>query len=428
MYLWHAACINGGVDIVRPELKQQRRRRKAILAAVGAVLVIAASTFVLSLDPALPVVDRDAAWIDSVERGAFTREVRGPGSLVPRVVRWIPAASGGRVERVVVKPGVAVAPYTVLVEMSNPELVQQLEEARWAAEARQADRDSLAAELERAFLDARAGLVGLEADAESARLQADAEKTLSEQGVVSTIQYRQSELRASQLETRVSFERQRINGLEASHAAQLAAEDARVEQARRLVARREQQVDDLRIRAGMNGVLQEIAVEPGQQVQLGANVARVAQPDELIAELRVAETQAREIRLDQPVRIDTRNGIVDGRVIRIDPAVQDGTVQVDVALVGDAPPGARPDLSVDGTIELERLADVLHVGRPANGQPGSRVSLFRLTEDGVGERVPVELGRASVGRIEIRDGLVQGDRVILSDMSRWSDHDRVRLE
>lgn len=416
------------MDVARPELKQKRRQRQLILTAVAVVLLIAASAFVMTLKPALPTVDRDAAWVGAVERGAFTREVRGPGSLVPRVVRWIPASSGGRVERIVVKPGVEVESGTVLIEMSNPELMQQLEEARWTAEAVQADRDSLAAELERAFLDARAALAGLESDAESARLQADAEETLSAQGVVSTIQYRQSELRASQLETRVSFERQRINGLEASHAAQLAAEDARVEQARRRFARRQQQVDDLNIRAGMPGVLQEIAVEPGQQIQLGANVARVAQPDELIAELSVAETQAREIRLDQPVRIDTRNGIVDGRVIRIDPAVQDGTVQVDVALVGDAPPGARPDLSVDGTIELERLADVLHVGRPANGQPGSRVSLFRLTEDGVGERVPVELGRASVGRIEIREGLVQGDRVILSDMSRWSDHARVRLE
>lgn len=415
------------MDIVRPELKKKRKRKQAALAGAAVLVVALLAAFVFSLDPALPEVDRDAAWIDTVERGSFTREVRGPGSLVPRVVRWIPAASGGRVERVVVKPGVAVQPDTVLVEMSNPELVQQLEEARWSAEAAQADRASLAAELERAFLDARSGLAALEADAESARLQADAEKTLSEQGVVSTIQYRQSELRAAQLETRVEFERQRVDRLDASHAAQLSAEDARVEQARRLVARRERQVEDLRIRAGMTGVLQEIAVEPGQQIQLGANVARVAQPDELIAELRVAETQAREIQLDQTVRIDTRNGIVPGRVIRIDPAVQDGTVQVDVALTGAPPPGARPDLSVDGTIELERLEDVLHVGRPANGQPESSVSLFRLVEDDIAERIRVELGRASVGRIEVAAGLNPGDRVILSDMSRWSEADRVRL-
>jgi HlyD family secretion protein len=418
------------MDIIRPELKTRRRRRQIAVAAISTLFVSLLAVYVFTLEPALPEIDRSAAWVDIVERGSFTREVRGPGSLVPRVVRWIPAASGGRVERIVVKPGVEVRPDTVLVEMSNPELAQQLEEARWTAEAARADRASLAAELDRAFLDARSSLAALESDAESARLQADAERVLSEQGVVSTIQYRQSELRAAQLETRVEFERQRVARLDESHAAQLSAEDARVGQARRLVERRERQVADLHIRAGMTGVLQEIAVEPGQQVQLGANIARVAQPDELIAELRVAETQAREIRLDQTVRVDTRNGLVPGRVMRIDPAVQNGTVQVDVALTGELPPGARPDLSVDGTIELERLENVLHVGRPANGQPDSTVSLFRMVrgEDNVAERVRVLLGRASVGRIEIATGLDVGDRIILSDMSRWSEADRVRLE
>lgn len=416
------------MDVVRPELKKQRQRRKAIVVAAVVTVLVGLSAWVMSLDPALPKVDRDAAWIGTVERGAFTREVRGPGSLVPKVIRWIPAASGGRVERIVAKPGVEVTPVTVLVEMSNPELSQQMEEARWAAEAAAADRDSLAAELDRAFLEAQAGLAGLRSDAESARLQADAEKILSEQGVVSTIQYQQSELRATQLETRVRFEEQRIERLKSSHAAQLAAEDARVEQSRRLVARREQQVADLQIRAGMYGVLQEVAVEPGQQVQIGANVARVAQPEELIAELRIAETQAREIRLGQDVDVDTRNGVVAGRVLRIDPAVQNGTVQVDVELTGELPPGARPDLSVDGTIELERLEDVLHVGRPANGQPESRVSLFRLVDDDTAERVAIDLGRASVGRIEVQSGLAQGDRVILSDMSQWSESDRIRLD
>ena len=416
------------MDIARPEFKLRRRRRQILLGSAAALALAALVGFALTLDPALPAVDRDAAWLGTVERGSFTREVRGPGTLVPRVVRWIPAASGGRVERIVAKPGVRVEPDTVLVEMSNPGLVQQLEEARWSAEAAQSDLDSLAAELDRAFLEARAGLAALQADAESARLQADAEKGLSERGVVSTIQYRQSELRASQLETRVGFEQERVQRLESSHAAQLAAEQARVEQARRLVQRRRQQVDDLSIRAGMSGVLQEVAVEPGQQVQIGANVARVAQPEELIAELRIAETQAREIRLDQTVRVDTRNGIVPGRVMRIDPAVQNGTVQVDVALTGELPPGARPDLSVDGTIELERLEDVLYVGRPANAQPESRVSLFRLVGEDVAERVVVQLGPASVGQIEVEAGLAAGDRVILSDMSQWSEHERIRLE
>jgi len=415
------------MDIVRPELKQRRKRRQLILATTVLVAMAGLAAAVMNLDPALPEVPASSTWIGTVERGDFTREVRGPGSLVPKVIRWIPASSGGRVERIVAKPGVRVAPDTILVEMSNPELVQQLEEARWAAEAVRADRDSLAAELDRALLDAQSGLAALQSDAESARLLADAEKVLSEKGIVSSIQYQQSELRANQLEVRVGFEQQRVKRLGASHEAQLAAQDARVEQAARLIERRQQQVRDLAIRAGMGGVLQEIAVEPGQQVQLGANVARVAQPEELIAELRVAETQAREIQLGQQVRIDTRNGIVPGNVMRIDPAVQNGTVQVDVELTGELPPGARPDLSVDGTIELERLENVLHVGRPASGQPDGRVSLFRMIDDQVAERVAVELGRASVGRIEILEGLNAGDRVILSDMSQWSEHERVKL-
>ena len=416
------------MDIIRPELKQHRQRRRIIVAVLIITGVVAIAGAVFSLDPALPSIPQASAWVGTVERGDFTREVRGPGSLVPKVIRWIPAASGGRVERIVAKPGVQVEPDTVLVEMSNPELAQQLEEVRWSAEAAEADRDSLAAELDRALLDAQSALSSLKSDAESARLQADAEKTLSEKGVVSTIQYRQSELRAGQLETRMKFEQQRVERLEDSHKAQLAAQEARIEQARRLVERRRQQLQDLQIRAGMDGVLQEVAVEPGQQVQVGANVARVARPDELIAELRIAETQAREIRLNQAVRVDTRNGIVSGRVLRIDPAVQNGTVQVDVELTGELPPGARPDLSVDGTIELERLEDVLHVGRPASGQPDGRASLYRMVDDSVAERVIVELGRASVGRIEIRSGLAEGDRVILSDMSQWSAHDRVQLK
>ncbi|MDT8408943.1 MAG: efflux RND transporter periplasmic adaptor subunit [Wenzhouxiangellaceae bacterium] len=304
------------------------------MAAVLALLVGA-----WSLDPALPEVPAASAWIGMVERGDFKREVRGPGSLVPKVIRRIPAASGGRVERIVVKPGVRVEPDTRLVELSNPELAQHLEESRCGAEAAQADRDALAAELDRALLEAQASLARLESDAASARLQADAEKALSEKGIVSVIQYRQSELRAGQFEARAGFEQQRIRRLQASHEAQLAAEDARLEQARRLVERRRQQAGDSSIRAGMEGVLQEIVVEPGQQVQIGANMARVAQPDESIAELRIAETQAREIQLGQQVRVDTRNGIVSGSVVRIDPAVQNGTLQVDVELSGELPPG-----------------------------------------------------------------------------------------
>lgn len=416
------------MDIIRPELKTRRKRRQMAWTGGGMVLVVALVVLVMNLEAALPTAPRSSTWVGTVERGSFTREVRGPGSLVPKVIRWIPADSGGRVERIIARPGVSVAPDTVLVELSNPELGEQLEEARWAAEAAQADRDSLAAELDRSVLEAQANLATLSSDAQSAQLQAEAEKELSAKGIVSVIQYRQSQLRVVQLQTRLRLENERIERLRASNLARLAAEDARVEQARRLIRRREEQVDGLRITAGMSGVLQEIAVEPGQQVGLGGNVARVAQPDELIAELRIGETQAREIQLGQPVRVDTRNGIVQGRVMRIDPAVQNGTVQVDVELTGELPAGARPDLSVDGTIELERLDDVLHVGRPTSGQPDGRTSLYRLVDDRVAERVVVELGRASVGRIEIRAGLDEGDQVILSDTSQWSEHDRIALK
>ena len=416
------------MDIIRPELKTRRKRRQLAGAGLGILAVVALILVVMNLEAALPTAPRSSAWIGAVERGDFTREVRGPGSLVPKVIRWIPADSGGRVERIIAKPGVSVGPDTVLVELSNPELAQQLEEARWAAEAAHADRDALAAELDRSLLEAQASLATLRSDGESAELQAEAEKELSEKGIVSVIQYRQSQLRVEQLQTRLRLENERIERLHASNRARLVAEDARVEQARRLIRRREEQVDGLRITAGMSGVLQEIAVEPGQQVGLGGNVARVAQPEELIAELRIAETQAREIQLGQAVRVDTRNGIVQGSVMRIDPAVQNGTVQVDVELTGELPAGARPDLSVDGTIELERLEDVLHVGRPASGQPDGRASLYRLVDDKIAERVVVELGRASVGRIEIRAGLAEGDQVILSDMSQWSEHDRIELK
>ena len=416
------------MDIQRPELKQKRQRRKLILIVIAMLAGLSLLGFAMTMDPALPSMPSESAWLGTVERGDFMREVRGPGSLVPREVRWIAAISDGRVERILAKPGIQVEPDTVLAELSNPELLQQLDEARWAAQAQQADLDSLAAELDRALLDAQAGLAALNADAEGSRLQADAEKILSEKGVVSAIQYQQSELRATQLATRVELETQRIEGLEISHQAQLAAQKARAEQAERLIERRQQQVDALTIRAGIAGVLQEMAVEAGQQIQPGGNIARVARVDELIAELRIPETQAREIGIDQPVRIDTRNEIITGRVIRVDPAVQNGSVLVDVELMDELPPGSRPDLSVDGTIELERLENVLHVARPASGQAESRASVFVMIDDDVAERTPIELGRASVGRIEIVSGLDVGQQIILSDMSRWSEHDRVRLD
>lgn len=416
------------VDIHRPDLKRKRQRKQWLYAAAGAAVLFAAALAVSSLDPASPSVARNAVWTDTVREGEFVREVRGPGTLVPKEIRWIPAASAGRVERILVKPGARVQADTVLVELSNPELMQQADEARWQAEAAAADWRSLEAELDRQVLDARAGLAAVRADYESARLQAEAEGGLAKDGVVSMLQYQQSQLRADQLKVRLELEEQRITRLEASVQAQLDARRAQVEQANRLKEQRDRQVAGLRIRAGIAGVLQQVPVEEGQQVALGANVARVARPEELIAELRIAETQARDVQLDQAVRVDTRNGIVPGHVIRIDPAVESGTVQVDVELTGALPAGARPDLSVDGIIEIERLNDVVFVGRPAFGQPQSTLSLFKLDTGGQARRVDVAFGRASVNLIEVRSGLEPGDEVILSDTSAWDDFDTLRLQ
>lgn len=416
------------VDIHRPELKRKKQRKKLIYSGVGIAAVAAVVLAVMTLDPASPSVARNAVWMDTVRNGEFVREVRGPGTLVPKEIRWVPAASAGRVERILAKPGARVEADTILAELSNPELMQQADEARWQAEAAMADWRSLEAELDRQLLDAQAGLIAVRADYESARIQAEAEVELAKQGVVSKLQARQSELRADQFKVRLPLEEQRIERLEASIQAQLDARQAVVEQAKRLGAQRDKQVVDLQIKAGISGVLQQVSVEEGQQVALGANVARVARPEELIAELRIAETQARDVLLDQVVRVDTRNGIVPGRVIRIDPAVQNGTVQVDVELTADLPVGARPDLSVDGTIEIERLTNVVFVGRPAYGQPGSTLGLFRVDEDGRARRVQVALGRASVNLIEVRSGLEPGDQVVLSDTSQWEDYDLLRLE
>lgn len=415
------------VDIHRPELKRSRQRKRWLWLAAASAVLTAIAVFAYSLEPAVPKVDRSAVWVDTVRFGEFMREVRGSGSLVPRVTRWVPVASAGRVERVLVRPGARVEPDTVLVELSNPELVQEVEDIRWEAETQNATLTSLAAELERELLEARSELAEIRAESEGARLEADAEKELAQQRIVSRVRFQQTQLQANQLEERVRLETVRIERLQSSIQAQLQAERARLEQARQRYRRQNQRLEDLNVRAGVAGVLQRIDVEEGQQVGLGVNVGRVARPDELIAELRIPEGQARDIQLKQRVTVDTRNAKVPGSVIRIDPAVVNGTVQVDVELQGNLPPGARPDLSVDGVIHLERLKGVLFVGRPTHGQPESTVSLFKIDEDGHAQRVPVKLGRASVNAIEIRAGLKAGDQVILSNNSDWDDHDRIRL-
>jgi HlyD family secretion protein len=416
------------MDIARPELKTQRQRRRIIIGGVAALAIAAAAYGISRLEPAAPQVERQSIWIDTVKRGELLREVRGPGQLVPKETRWIAADASASVERIVVRPGARVEPDTLIIELGNPEIDDQMLSARAALEAAKADLDARRVQLESQMLDQQALIASVEADFQGAKLQAEAEAELNRRGIVSALQYRQSQLKADQLGVRRGIEQQRLAMLKRNLAAQLAAEQARLDQLVNTYELRRRQAEGLKVRAGMSGILQAIAVEEGQQIAPGTSIARVARPDVLRAELRIPETQAKDVKLDQTVRVDTRNGIVDGRVARIDPAVQNGTVQVDVDLIGALPPGARPDLSVDGTIEIERLSDVVYVGRPAFGQADSTTTLFRLDNEGdVARRVPVKLGRASVSLIEIASGLQPGDRVILSDTTSYDQHDRLRL-
>jgi HlyD family secretion protein len=414
------------MDIPRPENKRKKRLRQMGFAAAGVLVITAATAGLMRLEPAAPTVAIASIWPDTVREGEMLREVRGPGTLVPSAIRWIGAQAEGRVDRVIVRPGAVVEADTVLVEMSNPELVQQTEEARYAVEAAEAELAELRLTLENKQLDQRAAVAAARAQYEGDRLQAEAEKEAGD--VVPQLRYQRSELLAEQRKVLLAIEQERLDQFADSMEAQLAVRKARVMQVRNAYERMRERVESLAVRAGAAGVVQEMLVEEGQRLAVGANIARVARPDELQAELRVPETQARDVLLGQLVRVDTRNGIVEGKVSRIDPAVQNGTVQVDVELTGALPRGARPDQSVDGTIEIERLPHVVYMGRPAYGQPNTTVGIYKIVENRrYAVRVPVELGRTSVSSVEILKGLVPGDEVILSDTSAWEDEDRIRL-
>ena len=417
------------MDIPRPELKRRRRIRGAAIGATLMLLATGVGVSLARLERSAPAVPRASLWVDTVREGEMVREVRGAGVLVPKDIRWISAQTAGRIDRVIVRPGTPVDADTVLVEMSNPDLLQQADEARFQLGAAQAQFTEMQLQLTSQRLDRRAALAVARTNNEGAQLQAEAEKTLVAAGIVPAIQYKRSELLAEQLKIQFEIEEERLQQFSASMDARLASEHARVDLASNASARRAEQVASLQVRAGMAGVLQQVLVEEGQQVAMGANIVRVARPDNLRAELRIAETQARDVQIDQVVHVDTRNGIVAGKVVRIDPAVQAGTVQVDVEFTDALPKGARPDLSVDGTIEIEQLPNVTYTGRPAYGQPNTTVGLFKLDKDGSqAVRVPVQLGRASVNAVEIVQGLAPGDQVILSDTSAWNDYERIRLD
>ena len=392
------------MDIARPDLLRKRKIRRSLYAGVAAVVVVLVTVGVSQLEPAAPRVDRDTVYLDTVQRGPMVRQVRGTGTLVPEAIRWIPATTEGTVERIVIRPGADVTPDTVIVELRNPELEQTAIEAQLQLDAGEARYRSRVVELDSQLLSQKAALATVEAERTQARLQLEADQELASRGLVSLLTLKQSEARAQELETRYELEQERLQIETDSVEAQLAVEAADVESLRTLWQLRLDQVADLKVRAGISGVLQQVPLDEGQRVTTGANLARVGDPQVLKAELRIAETQAKDIQIGQPASIDTRNGIIPGHVVRIDPAVENGTVTVDVTLDGPLPKGARPDLTVDGTIELERLEDVIYVGRPVFGQEDSVVSLFRLDVEGhEARRVTVGLGRASVNTIEVRE-------------------------
>jgi HlyD family secretion protein len=418
------------MDIQRPaSVARQKKMRRIMLAVVGVLVIGVVSVVLARLKPAAPTVEQATVWVDTVKRGDMNRNVRGLGTLVPvdEARRLIPAVTQGRVERILIRPGVDVTPDTVILELSEPTVQQALSDAEQQLLGAEADYTSLEARLESDRLNQRSAAAAIEADFRAAQLQKEVDENLAKDGLVSALQLKTSTVRAESLATRNKIALENIKVAENNVRAQLMAQQARVDQLRSQVALRRQQVEQLRVRAGMAGVLEQVAVNVGQQVSPGTNLARVADPTRLKAELRIAETQARDLAIGQKAEVDTRNGIIQGRVIRIDPAAQQGTVTVDVELMGELPRGARPDLSVDGTIELERLTNVLYVGRPAFGQEQSSVGLFRVDATGEAERTTVQLGRSAVNTIEVVSGLSEGDRVVLSDMSAWDQFDRIRL-
>jgi HlyD family secretion protein len=418
------------MDIARPEFKQQKRRRQVLLLSLGSLLLIAATIGVSRLKPAAPEVERSTVWTDTVKRGSMLRQVRGLGSLIPsqEFTRQIPAETEATVVRIRMLPGSQVNADTILLEMSNPQAEQAALDAKLQLKAAEAEYQSLRVRLQSDLMNQKASAATVTADYSQAKLQSDTDKALYDLGVISGMAYKNSKNKADELTTRHNIEGERLDINQKAIESQMAEQQAKVDQIRALAALKQKQLDALKVRAGIEGVLVDLPLQVGQHVLPGAMLAKVIQPDHLIAELKVAETQARDVQIGQPALVDTHNGTVEGSVMRVDPAVQNGTVTVDVKLAGELPKGARPDLSVDGTIDLERLENVLYVGRPAFGQENSTISLFRLDSDNKGAvRVPVKVGRASVNSIQVVEGLHEGDTVILSDMSRSDNTDRIRL-
>jgi HlyD family secretion protein len=419
------------MDIERPDLKRKKRRQQWIYGGIAVVLLLAAMVAARRLKPADPFVERSSTWTDTVRRGPMLRQVRGPGTLVPREdrIRLIPAETEATVVRIRVLPGAKVEPDTLLMELVDPTVQQELLDAQLQLKAALADYTNTRAKLQSDLMTQRASAATVHADHDQASLQASTDKSLYDLGVISGLSYKASKGKADELNTRNDIENQRLTLNEKAIETQLAVQQTKVQQAQAMLALKQKQQDALSVRAGISGVLVDLPHQVGEHVAPGTTLAKVVQPDQLKASLKIAETQARDIQIGQPAEIDTHNGVIPGKVIRIDPAVVAGTVTVDVELAGALPLGARPDLSVDGTIDLDRLTDVVQVGRPADGNENSTIRLFRLSPDGkTATRVPVKVGKASINSIQILEGLQPGDTVILSDMTRWDNTDRIRLE
>ena len=417
------------MDIARPEAKRKKKIRRTIYIAAAVVLIPLVTYALSKLKPAAPTVDSATVWTDTVKRGPMLREVRGLGTLVPETIRLIPAATDGQVVQRNLLPGTPLKADTVILEMSNPELQQTALDAEYQMKGAEANLEQTKALLQNQLMDKRTQAASISSAYHTAVLDKDTNQQLAANGLVSDLIYKKSQVVADELAKQDELAQKEVETFSNSIASQIAVQQATVDEKRAMYNLKKSQLDQLKIRPGIDGVLQELDVEVGQKVTQGTVLARVAQPTHLKAQLKIAETQAKDITIGQKASVDTHNGIIAGHVMRIDPAVVNGTVTVDVALDGELPQGARPDLSVEGTIELERLTDVLYVGRPVHGEANSTVGLFKVVDDGgAAVRAQVQLGRTSVNTVEIVKGLQIGDKVILSDMSAWDNYDRVQLK
>ncbi len=416
------------MDVPRQGAKRKKIIRRTILITVVLAAIPLITWGLSRLKPAAPSVEGGTLWTDTVKRGPMLRQTRGLGTLVPEEILWIPAINEGRVEKIILRPGAQVNPDTVILILTNPELELAAVDLKWQVKAAEATLTDLQVKLETAKLDLRSAVARVESEFVQAKLKAERDDALGKEGLTPDLNVKLSRAASDEAGKRLEIDRKRLEISSASAEAQLAAQKVQIEKLKASYELKREQVENLKIRAGARGVLQQLPVEVGQRVPAGTILAKVAQPEKLKAEIKIPETQAKDVMIGQHAEVDTHNGVIPGVVSRIDPAAVNGNVTVDVRLEGALPPGARPDLSVDGTVELERLTDVLYVQRPVFGQPNSLVGLFKVSPDGKeASRVQVKIGRVSVQTVEILDGLRVGDKVVLSDMSAWDGHDRLRL-